>query len=54
MNFPEVAEHVTTGTTMAMTGPAEGEVFPAGTDEDFLAAYQRPIAADAEQDGLAS
>jgi uncharacterized cupin superfamily protein len=54
MNFPEIAEHVTTGTTMAMTGPAEGRIFPAGTDEDFLALYQRAIAADAELDEPAS
>jgi uncharacterized cupin superfamily protein len=50
MNFPEVAEHVTTGTTMAMTGPAEGKIFPAGTDQDFLTLYQQAIAADAEHD----
>lgn len=53
MNFPEIAEHVTTGTTMAMTGPADGKVFPGGTDEEFLALYQQAIAADAEHDGLA-
>jgi hypothetical protein len=50
MVFPEVAEHVTTGTTMAMTGPAEGKVFPQGADEDFMALFHRAIAADAEHD----
>ena len=50
MRFPEVAEHVSTGTTMAMTGPAEGTVFPGGSGADFLELYQQAIAADAALD----
>jgi uncharacterized cupin superfamily protein len=50
MNFPEIAEHVSTGTTMAMIGPAEGKVFPAGADSEFLEAYTAAITADAELD----
>jgi hypothetical protein len=50
MNFPEVAEHVTTGTTMAMTGPSEGKVFPQGSDDDLMELFQRAIALDAEHD----
>lgn len=47
MEFPEVAEHLSTGTVMAMTGPAEGKVFPGGTEQDFLELYRQAIAADA-------
>jgi uncharacterized cupin superfamily protein len=36
MNFPEVAEHLDTGTTLAVTGPAGGKAFPAGADEPLL------------------
>jgi uncharacterized cupin superfamily protein len=54
MNFPEIAEHVTTGTMMAMTGPAEGKVFPAGADRDFLELYQQAIERDAEGDDPAA
>ncbi|MGI8713270.1 MAG: cupin domain-containing protein [Solirubrobacteraceae bacterium] len=50
MNFPEIAEHVSTGTTMAMTGPAEGKVFPAGAEQDFLTLYKQAIAVDATHD----
>jgi uncharacterized cupin superfamily protein len=49
MNFPEIAEHVTTGTTLAMTGPGEGKVFPSGNEVEFLEAYQRAIAGDADR-----
>ena len=33
MNFPEVAEHIDTGTTLAMTGPGAGRAFPGGGDK---------------------
>ena len=49
MIFPEVAEHVSTGATMAMTAPAEGKVFPTGTDQPFLDLYRQAIAADQQQ-----
>jgi uncharacterized cupin superfamily protein len=48
MRFPEIAEHVSTGTTLAMTGPGEGKVFPAGSDRDFLELCQQAIARDAD------
>jgi uncharacterized cupin superfamily protein len=47
MRFPEIAEHVSTGTTLAMTGPGEGKAFPDGGDRDFLELYQQAIARDA-------
>lgn len=50
MHFPEIAEHLSTGTTLAMTGPAEGKVFPSGTDTEFLSAYQQAIVRDFELD----
>jgi uncharacterized cupin superfamily protein len=44
MHFPDVAEHVDTGATLAITGQAAGRVFPAGSDVPFpdavLAAFQ--------------
>jgi uncharacterized cupin superfamily protein len=50
MRYPEIAEHISTGTVMALTGPGEGRVFPAGTDRPFLELYQAAIAADRELD----
>jgi uncharacterized cupin superfamily protein len=46
MRYPEVAEHVSTGTMMAMTGPGEGKVFPSGTDQEFLTMFLAAVAAD--------
>jgi len=44
MRFPDVAEHVDTGAVLAITGPAAGRAFPAGSDVPFadavLAAMQ--------------
>jgi uncharacterized cupin superfamily protein len=53
MRFPEIAEHISTGTTMAMTGPGEGKVFPSGTDQEFLTMYLAAIAADQRLDDSA-
>ena len=50
MRFPEVAEHLSTGTTMALTGPAEGKVFAAGTDRDFMELYHEAMASDLEHE----
>jgi uncharacterized cupin superfamily protein len=50
MRFPEIAEHVSTGTTMAMTGPGDGKVFAAGADQDFLALFVRALEIDAAHD----
>jgi uncharacterized cupin superfamily protein len=35
MHFPDVAEHVDTGTLLAITGQAAGLAFPAGSDVPF-------------------
>jgi len=45
MHFPEVAEHVDTGTVLAATGPQEGHAFPAGTDVPFMDAVLRALRA---------
>jgi uncharacterized cupin superfamily protein len=49
MNYPEVAEHISTGTVMAMTAPGQGRVFPSGTERPFLDMYLEAVAADREQ-----
>lgn len=43
MHFPEVAEHVDTGTVLAATGPQEGQAFPAGTDVPFMDAVVQAL-----------
>jgi uncharacterized cupin superfamily protein len=50
MRFPEVAEHVSTGTTLVLTGPAEGQAFPGGADQPFLELYAQALRADADAD----
>jgi uncharacterized cupin superfamily protein len=52
MNFPEVAEHVDTGTMLAMTGPAQGKVFPHGAEIDVMDALDRAMVAAAEHEAL--
>jgi hypothetical protein len=32
MRFPDLAEHLDTGATLAITSPREGKVFPDGSD----------------------
>ncbi len=50
MNFPEVAEHMDTGTLLAMTGPAEGKSFPAGSDVPFAESVVRAMQAATEHE----
>jgi uncharacterized cupin superfamily protein len=50
MVFPEVAEHLDTGTTLAMTAPGQGKVFPHGTDVDVMDALLRGMAVGADRD----
>ncbi len=50
MRFPEVAEHLDTGTWLAMTGPQEGKVFPAGSEIGVMDALATAMAAGAEHD----
>jgi uncharacterized cupin superfamily protein len=56
MRFPDVAEHLDTGAWLAITGPAEGKVFPAGADAPFLDAVLAAMdaAAERERDGDAA
>jgi uncharacterized cupin superfamily protein len=53
MRYPEVAEHVSTGTTLVLTGPGEGKAFPEGAEQDFLELYTRALQTDAEHDRAA-
>ncbi len=53
MNFPEIAEHVDTGTMLAMTGPAAGRVFPHGSDIDVMDALLKAMVLGAEKDEAA-
>jgi uncharacterized cupin superfamily protein len=51
MQFPDVAEHLDTGTWLAVTGPADGRAYPAGTDIPFMESVLRAMRAAAEHDG---
>ena len=53
MRFPEVAEHLDTGATLAMTGPAEGGVFPSGSGVPVWEAVTRAAQADADHEPTA-
>ncbi len=46
MRFPEIAEQLDTGTLLALTGPAEGSAFPAGSAGDYMALTVQAIEAD--------
>ena len=46
MRFPEVAEQLDTGTILAMTGPADGWAFPAGSAGDYMALTVEAVKAD--------
>jgi uncharacterized cupin superfamily protein len=51
MHFPDVAEHLDTGALLAITGPAAGRAFPAGSDVPFSDAVLAAIeAADGRRD----
>lgn len=50
MRMPEVAEYPDTGTWLAMTGAAEGKVFPAGSDVSIADAMQSAMEAGAAHD----
>lgn len=45
MRYPEVAEHPDTGTTLAVLGPRDGRMFPAGSDIPFMEAATRAFQA---------
>jgi uncharacterized cupin superfamily protein len=46
LRYPEVAEHLDTGTVYAMRGPDAGWAFPAGSDADFMELRRRGLEAD--------
>ncbi len=46
MRFPDVAEHLDTGATLTITGPAEGRVFPGGSDVPVGEALVAAMSAD--------
>jgi uncharacterized cupin superfamily protein len=46
MHFPEVAEQLDTGTILALTGPAEGHAFAAGSGGDYMELTRAAIEAD--------
>jgi uncharacterized cupin superfamily protein len=50
MNFPEVAEHVDTGTWLTLKGPMDGKAFPAGTDVPFMDVLVEAMRAGTERD----
>jgi uncharacterized cupin superfamily protein len=50
MHVPDVAEHVDTGTLLAITGEAAGRAFPAGSDVPFLDAVRRAMRAHDARD----
>jgi uncharacterized cupin superfamily protein len=47
MRFPDIAEHIDTGATLAITGQAAGKVFPSGSDVAFPDAVVDAIEAGA-------
>lgn len=51
MLWPEIAEYPDTGATLAMTGPGEGQVFPAEADEPRAEAVMRAMDAARQHDG---
>lgn len=53
MNFPEVAEHLDTGTWLAVLGPRDGKAFPAGGDIPLMEAVVSAIQAPVHRDGRA-
>jgi uncharacterized cupin superfamily protein len=50
MNFPEVGEHPDTGTWLALTGPMDGKVFPAGAHAPDIESVLRAIRAATEHE----
>jgi uncharacterized cupin superfamily protein len=46
MNFPEIAEHVSTGATLTMSSPGVGKAFGADGERPFLDLYREAIERD--------
>jgi uncharacterized cupin superfamily protein len=47
MHFPDVVEHLDTGTWLAVTGPREGKAFPADSDIELMESLVRAMEAGA-------
>jgi len=54
MRFPDIAEHLDTGTVLAITGAAAGQAFPAGADVPFTDAVLSAMQAEAEAEAEAA
>jgi uncharacterized cupin superfamily protein len=52
MNFPEIAEHVETGTILAVRGPRDGLTYPKGSERRFEEAWMEAMRVEAEAEGL--
>ena len=50
MNFPDVVQHVDTGTWLAMAGPAQGKAFPSEVDVSFKDAVLKAMEAGSAQE----
>jgi len=50
MNFPDVAEHLDTGAWLAVTGPTDGKVFPAGADAPIMDSVVQAMRAATEHE----
>jgi len=46
MHFPEIAEHVSTGTILTMTAPGQGKAYPAGADRPIEELYSAAMERD--------
>ena len=46
MNFPDIAEHVSTGTTLTMSAPGDGKAFGADGERPFMDLYREAIERD--------
>ncbi|MDQ3850020.1 MAG: cupin domain-containing protein [Actinomycetota bacterium] len=54
MRFPDVAEHVDTGTVLAVTGPRQGWAFPADADVPVMQAVVQAMQAPARREDEAA
>jgi uncharacterized cupin superfamily protein len=47
MHFPDVVEHLDTGTWLAVTGPQDGKAFPDGSDAPLMKMIKKAVRATA-------
>jgi uncharacterized cupin superfamily protein len=48
MHFPDVAEHIDTGSVLTITGQASGRAYPPGSDVPYLDAVLQAMEAEAD------